>query len=110
MKNEVNNPEKLSVVVQYFDGCPHSVEMMENAKIAVSGLKNIEYSEVEITGPAEAVRHRFRGSPTLLINNVDFESMPAPKVPNLACRFYSDGVPSTEKIKNKILEIQAELR
>ncbi|MCP5064120.1 MAG: hypothetical protein GY936_16895 [Ignavibacteriae bacterium] len=51
---------------------------------------------------ATAVKVKFRGSPTLLLNGEDFENLPEPFQPNLTCRIYCKGMPSLEEIKEKI--------
>ena len=56
-----------------------------------------------------AKRVKFRGSPTLLINGEDIEGVLTPVEPALACRFYVNGIPSTEEMRNRIiLKIESE--
>ena len=52
--------------------------------------------------PEKAELHKFRGSPTVLINGIDLEGLPEPESGNLACRYYSNGIPSVESIINAI--------
>lgn len=92
--------EKVKIEVQLFHGCPNSDEMINNIHEAISQLGiSVEYSEVYVETPEMAKKVKFRGSPTLLVNGRDFEGLIEPEEPSLACRFYSNGIPSVEKIK-----------
>ena len=59
--------------------------------------------ETLIESNEEAKKLNFRGSPTILINNEDLEDFHAPDHPSLTCRYYSNGLPSTNEIKKKII-------
>ena len=95
----------IKVTVQHFQGCPNGPKMIENVKNAISGLQDkIDFSEQIIDTPDLAEKHNFRGSPTLLIEGEDIEDMPPPENPDLSCRFYPNGLPSTALIKDTILK------
>lgn len=97
---------KVSVVIQYFQGCPHAPKMLKNVKKAIKGLeKLVHYEEVLVESQKQAEKIGFRGSPTLLINGHDLEDMPVPKVIGLTCRVYRGGIPNSNIIKKKILEL-----
>ena len=64
----------------------------------------IEYKEILVETPEEAERVKFRGSPTVLINGIDLENMPEPKVGNLTCRYYKIGLPTVKQIKTFIFD------
>ena len=97
---------KIEIIVQHFHGCPNSTEMIANVKSALKRFgAEVINSEQIIDTPELAVKYKFRGSPTLLINGEDFECMEIPEEIFLSCRFYPDGVPSTEKIIEKIEKI-----
>ncbi len=94
----------INVELQYFNGCPNSQKLIDNTKAALVELgENINYIEVLVDSPEKASDTKFRGSPTLLVNNIDFESMEEPESPSLACRFYQNGIPSSSNIKKFIL-------
>jgi protein-disulfide isomerase len=96
--------QKVKIEVQHFEGCPNSKEMIARVKTAITEFgNNIEYKEILVETPEEAERVKFRGSPTVLINGIDLENMPEPIEANLACRYYIDGLPSIEEIKNFII-------
>lgn len=97
--------EKLSIEVQYFEGCPNSPILIERVKKAIHSIDNIEYKEIIVDTNEKAKEICFRGSPTLIINNVDFESLPKPESSSLSCRVYKNGIPSIEEIKAKISEL-----
>ncbi len=94
---------KLTIEIQHFEGCPHGPEMIERVKKAIVGSENkIIYKEVMVETAEIAARVKFRGSPTLLLDGIDFEGTPVPENPALACRYYINGLPSIEEIAVKI--------
>lgn len=99
MKSKVINIE-----LQYFIGCPNSPILIERVREAIKGFDNIEYHEVIIDTNEKANEKKFRGSPTLLINGKDFENLPEPENPSLACRYYPNGLPTVEQIENRLME------
>lgn len=99
------NDIKVKIEVQHFDGCPNSAEMIARVKGAIKEFVNqIDYKEILVETQKEAMRVNFRGSPTVLINGVDLENMPEPTNAYLACRYYKNGLPSIEEIKNFIID------
>ena len=76
------------VTIQYFDGCPNWKHLRTTVEALMSDLDieaTIELQRVETE--EEAVRVRFRGSPTLLVDGVDpFADEDAPF--GLGCRVY----------------------
>jgi len=96
--------EKVNIEVQYFHGCPHAGEMLENVKNAIIGFENtVNYSERIVDTPKKAEEADFRGSPTLLINGIDFYFMPIPERPAFSCRFYPKGLPTISAIRDRII-------
>lgn len=97
--------QRVKVEIQLFDGCPNSGEMINRVREAINQLGiNVEYSETYVETPEIARRVKFRGSPTLLVNGADIENLPEPETASLACRFYKDGLPSVERIKEFIMQ------
>ncbi|OGU13841.1 MAG: DUF2703 domain-containing protein [Ignavibacteria bacterium GWB2_35_12] len=97
---------KVDLIFQYFDGCPHAGTLRQNVKEAISGFEGIiDYKEELIDTQELAIKNKFRGSPTLLINGEDLENMPSPEHPALACRYYPNGIPSKEKIIERIKQL-----
>jgi len=93
----------IKVEFQYFDGCPNSDLMMERVKDAIAKVDTqVEFHTILINTPEKAKKYNFRGSPTVLINGIDLVGLPEPTVGNLACRYYSNGIPSVESIINSI--------
>lgn len=95
---------RINIELQHFAGCPNSPILIERVREAIKGLDNIDYKEVIVDSNEKAEKIKFRGSPTLLINGEDFENLPGPESPALACRYYRNGIPSIEEIEKKILE------
>ncbi len=93
------------IEVQFFNGCPNSEEMILRVKAAMEEFdERIRYKEILVETQEEAERVKFRGSPTVLINGIDLENMPAPSEANLACRYYKNGLPTVIRIKEFITD------
>lgn len=93
---------KIKIVIQHFEGCPNSPILIERVKVAIKEFQDVDYQEILVDSNDKAKEIKFRGSPTFLINGVDFENLPEPTYPNLACRFYPNGLPSVEDIRQKL--------
>lgn len=97
--------EPVQLTMQYFEDCIYASDLIKNTKSAITELNlNIELNEILINTDELADKHKFRGSPTLLINGSDLMNMPEPTFGSISCRVYKDGLPSTETIKNRIKE------
>ncbi|MDZ7763742.1 MAG: DUF2703 domain-containing protein [Melioribacteraceae bacterium] len=94
---------QVKIEIQYFTGCPNSQTMIDRVREAITNFSsNVEYKEILVESPEYADKIKFRGSPTLLINGIDFDNLPEPESGNLSCRYYANGLPETEQIINKI--------
>lgn len=97
--------EIVKLEFQYFEGCPNHIKMENNLTEAVKGLEDkVEIEKVLVEDELTANKVKFRGSPTLLVNGEDIEGVPLPESPSLSCRFYSKGIPSSESIREKIIQ------
>ena len=89
----------LQIQVQYIKNCPNSEPMLMRIKDAIAKYDGeVEYSEIIVESNSTADKIKFRGSPTLLINNEDFEGLPEIDSPGLTCRYYANGLPTTDEI------------
>ncbi len=96
---------KIKLAYQYFEGCPNHKKMSDSLKEAIKGLEDkIDLKEVLVEDEATAKLVGFIGSPTLLINGEDIVGATVPDNPQLACRFYTGGVPSADFIREKIIQ------
>ena len=93
---------KIKIEIQYILDCPNSPILIKRVKDLIKEYHNIEYREILIDSNLKAREYKFRGSPTLLINGGDFENLPAPINPNLACRWYPNGLPEVKDIREKL--------
>ena len=97
---------KITLEIQYFRGCPNSNELIERVKTAIQEFDSkIIYFETLVEDNLTAEKVKFRGSPTLLIDGKDFEDLSEPVQSNLSCRFYPNGLPTIQEIKNSIQNI-----
>lgn len=96
---------KVKLEFQYFEDCPNHKKMSDNLNEAIKGLEEkIELKKYLVEDEKTAKKVSFRGSPTLLINGKDIEGIPAPEEPSLACRFYVNGIPGADKIRQLIIQ------
>lgn len=77
--------------------------MIDRVKKAIeqSSVK-IDYSEILVETEEEAETIKFRGTPTLIIDGIDFDDLEEPEKGTLACRYYPNGLPTEEEIILKI--------
>lgn len=102
--------ERVRVEFLYFSGCPSWREALRNLE-EVLGEERIEAAAAkrEITTGEEAVRHRFLGSPTILINGLDIdERARVADTFQLGCRVYQTeegltGIPTKEMIRRAVV-------
>src|SRR3989304_1809105 len=100
----------IKIELQHFTGCPNAPVLIERVKAAMKDFDNIDYKEVLVDSNQKAEGVKFRGSPTLLINGEDFENQLEPESPALSCRYYINGLPGVEEIKNKIIKAERLLK
>ncbi|RLD64210.1 MAG: DUF2703 domain-containing protein [Bacteroidetes bacterium] len=93
----------IKIEVQYFKGCPNSEATLEMVKkfVAESELQ-IEFEEILVETQEVAEKYKFRGSPTILINGKDVEGLEENKTPSLACRYYINGLPTEDEIREMV--------
>lgn len=82
----------MRIEVLHIDECPN----LEDARASLAevlvelGLGHIVITFTLISSPEKAAKHRFAGSPTVLIDG--FDAVPGTEpTTNLACRIYRDG-------------------
>ena len=96
---------KIKLEFQYFENCPNHKKMSDNLYEAIKGLEDkIELQKVLVEDEETAKRINFRDSPTLLVDGEDVEGIHTPNEPSLACRFYINGIPSAEEIREKLIQ------
>ena len=77
----------MDVTLLYFDDCPNWKVANEHLEALTGEICGLEISRVEVTTPEDAERHRFRGSPSVLIDGRDPFADPDDPV-GLSCRVY----------------------
>jgi hypothetical protein len=98
----------MQIEVLHIDECPNLEDTKASLVELLAELKlgHIVVTLTLITSPAEAAKHRFAGSPTVLIDGLD--TVPGTEqTTNLACRIYRDGQkiagsPSKDSIRKAI--------
>ncbi len=95
--------KEITIEVQYFTGCPNSEKAIEIVKEFISkSTFAVKFKETLVETPGAAAKYKFRGSPTILINGKDVEGLKEPEKPNLACRYYQNGLPTMIVIENAV--------
>ena len=97
----------MEITLQYFDGCPNwkTTDAHLTTLIAEHDLDaTIHYQLIDT--PEAAQQHNFRGSPTVLINDVDPFTDPDAPV-GLSCRIYQTalgpaGSPTFDQLEQAI--------
>lgn len=99
-KENMNSYKKIIVEFQHFEGCPNGPKLLKNLKEAIKDLENnVEIIEILVNTPELAIKHNFRGSPTILVDGNDLLGIPIPEKPSLSCRLYPNGLPSPNFIR-----------
>lgn len=98
--------DKLDIEIQFFEGCPNSMELIDRVRKALEKL-GIAYSyrETLVESYEFAKRISFRGSPTLLINGIDFENAEPPDNPGMNCRVYQGHLPTEKELVEKFKSV-----
>lgn len=100
----------MRITVQYFDGCPNREVVDRRIAEALDGRADAEIAHQRVETAEDAVRLRFLGSPTILIDGVDpFAGDDAPV--GLACRVYRTpdglaGSPTVEQLRQALIRAQ----
>jgi len=94
----------MRVALQYFDGCPswHQTDQLLRQALEAVGRADVEVEHVLVDSTEQAEAIGFRGSPTVLIDNVDPFADEGAAV-GFACRLYRTpeglkGAPTYEQI------------
>ena len=92
---------RITVTLQYFDGCPNWQTLRERlaAAVTVAGADHFQIQLMHVDTPEDAERLHFRGSPTVLVDGLDL-FVNGPTQFGLSCRVYDGpgGAPSVEQI------------
>jgi len=89
-----------------FPGCPHAVPARRvlDRVLAAAGV-TVPVEEIDTTAPETPEHLRNWGSPTILINGLDFEGQPIPTAPS--CRLYTDRLGRTLGAPSEMLLLAA---
>lgn len=86
-----------------FPGCPLTPQLRANAQAALLLVpERWVLDEVNQETLASGDLRRGWPAPTLLANGRDLFGMPTPAVPAMGCRMYEGGVPSPERIAERL--------
>ena len=100
----------MRVEIFYFKGCPNHQPTVDLVQDVVAELGvDADIVATEVTGPADAGRRRFLGSPSVRVDGVDVEPDARQRRDfGLSCRTYGGrGMPDRAMITQALLEAQA---
>jgi copper chaperone CopZ len=101
----------MKVEVLYFEGCPNHAPAVQLARevLAALGLTGT-VEEVEVKNREDAMRLRFLGSPTVLVNGVDVEPSARTRTDfGFCCRTYNgEGLPVRELVAQAMSDASGE--
>ncbi len=99
--------KKIKIEVQYFNGCPNSESVLDMVRKYVNESESkIDFEEILVDTEEVAKQYKFRGSPTILINGNDIEGLKENETPSLSCRFYSNGLPTSDNLRDYIILLE----
>jgi glutaredoxin len=98
---------KIKIEFQYFNGCPNSESVLDMVRKYVNESESkIEFEEILVDTDKAAKKYKFRGSPTIQINGNDIEGLKENETPSLSCRFYPNGLPTTDNLRDYVLLLE----
>jgi hypothetical protein len=116
MIHKVARLDELRVTLQYWEECPsHDQALARLRKVLEDEGVHVEIELVKVESEEQAMRLRFVGSPTILVNDVDIDP-PTTSYYGLTCRAYrlEDGrispLPSERMIRRAVQEAKVNLK
>lgn len=96
----------MDVTLLYFDGCPHWQVAEHHLEELLGEFPELSIDRLTVETPEEAVRTRFRGSPSILIDGADPFADDSDPV-GLSCRVYQTpdgpaGSPTLDQLRDVI--------
>jgi len=64
---------------------------------------DIDFEEILVETNEYANKYKFRGSPTILINDNNIYALEANETPSLSCGFYNSGLPYEKTLNDFII-------
>lgn len=97
----------MKVTLLYFDDCPNWLETDQHLTQLQSEIPDLETVRHRVETPEDAERFGFRGSPSILIDDVDAFADPDAPV-GLSCRIYTTpsgpaGSPTLEQLREALI-------
>lgn len=86
-----------------FPGCPNTPSMRENLAVAIESLASgLTFTTINQEELPESDLRRGYPTPTVLVNGRDLFGLPVPTAPSMGCRVYDGGVPTVEKLAERL--------
>jgi len=102
----------MDVTLLYFDDCPNWLIANQHLDTLLDEYPGMSITRHVVDTPEEAERTGFRGSPSILINDVDPFADPDDPV-GLACRVYQTpagpaGSPTLDQLREALIKTQTQ--
>ena len=99
----------MQITLLGFPSCPMTPALRSNVRTALTIIsERWELVEVDQESLEPGDIRRGWPAPTLLVNGRDLFGMPAPVAPSMGCRVYDGGVPSPERIAERLRTMNSE--
>lgn len=97
--------DAMLIEVLGFEGCPNTPLFVERVEAAAQAVGGFELLYIDQESLADDDLRRGYPTPTALLGGRDIFGMPVPKSPEMGCRLYQGGLPTTEVIAGRLKEM-----
>ena len=97
----------MEIEVLGFADCPNTPEFLDRVRKAAQEFAGASVVYVDQESLSQSDIRRGYPTPTALVNGDDLFGLPRPAAPSMGCRMYEGGVPSTERIAQKLRTVAA---
>lgn len=102
-RDVLSSPQAMRIELLGFPDCPNTAIIRENLRTALKSIDaDLTFRDIDQEALPESDIRRGWPTPTVLVNGRDLFDMPSPNSPTMACRIYPAGVPSAERIAERL--------
>ncbi len=99
-------PQAMKIELLGFPSCPNTPALRQNLRAALNSVgSGLTFEEVNQEALAAGDIRRGWPAPTVLVNGADLFGMAPPIAPSMGCRVYADGIPTADRIAERLRRI-----